>query len=69
MRRCLRFILKVYVYVAFQNNESPEGRTLVIQDMPHMAQFVFDFYRNKVHNMMSQQGVSTLLDVHVLSPT
>ncbi len=48
-------------YCGFQWDRSPTGMPLVIEDMPHMAQFVYDFYREKLHQLMSTQGVSELV--------
>ena len=31
---------------------------MVIEDMPHMAQFVFDVYNDIMHRMHAQIGVS-----------
>ncbi len=41
-----------------KSDETPQGQPLIIEEMPHMAQFVFDFYKEKVSGMMEQQGFS-----------
>ena len=45
--------------MCFQNNLLPPVPPLVIDDMAHMAQFVFDYYSAKVRQLASRQGVST----------
>ena len=40
-----------------QNDEAPERPPLIIADMPQMAQFVFDFYKDRVDQLMSQYGM------------
>ena len=35
----------------------PAGSPFVIEDMSHMAQFVYNFYRNRVEQLMAQQGL------------
>ncbi|CAH1791178.1 unnamed protein product [Owenia fusiformis] len=37
------------------SDQTPRCNPLVIEDMPHMAQFVFDYYKDKVSRMMHQQ--------------
>ncbi|XP_066279598.1 RNA helicase aquarius-like [Branchiostoma lanceolatum] len=34
-----------------KNGDPPNGATVGIQDMPHMAQFVYDMYNSQVHHM------------------
>lgn len=41
-----------------QAEEKPSGEALMVRDMPHMAQFVFDFYRQKLQQLAAQQTVS-----------
>ncbi|XP_071509741.1 RNA helicase aquarius-like [Diadema antillarum] len=36
--------------------QAPFGRVIVIEDMPHMAQFVFDFYNDRMQHMQRQIG-------------
>ena len=45
--------------VCIQNTEPPSSAPLIMRDMPQMASFVFDFYKDKVQNLMRQQGVSS----------
>ena len=40
-----------------QASQSPTEPPLILRDMAHMAQFVYDFYRDRVQQLMSQQGV------------
>ncbi|XP_074641983.1 RNA helicase aquarius-like [Tubulanus polymorphus] len=35
--------------------ESPLHQTLIVEDMPHMASFVYDFYSNKIQSFQYQQ--------------
>ena len=44
-----------------QFDEAPEGLPLVIDDMSHMHQFVFDFYKQKVESLMNAHGVSAFM--------
>jgi len=44
----------LYVY---QADQKPSGEPLVLRDMPHMAQFVFDFYQQKLQQLAAQQTV------------
>lgn len=39
------------VYPGTRDNSSRPAKTLVIQDMPHMASFVYDLYHQKVNAM------------------
>ncbi|XP_069126359.1 LOW QUALITY PROTEIN: RNA helicase aquarius-like [Argopecten irradians] len=39
-------------------NEPADGNVMVMEDMSHMAQFVFDLYNSRVTMMMSQRGMS-----------
>ena len=41
-----------------QVDEQPFGRPLIIEDMPHMAQFVYDFYQEKLQVLHAKLGVS-----------
>jgi len=39
-----------------QADEKPSGEPLVVRDMTHMAQFVFDFYKHKLRRLAAQQA-------------
>lgn len=38
--------------------QKPTGDPLILRDMPHMAQFVFDFYQHKLRQLAAQQAPS-----------
>ncbi|KAK2168383.1 hypothetical protein LSH36_17g07036 [Paralvinella palmiformis] len=40
-----------------KQDESPQGPPLIMKDMPQMAKFVYDFYREKVHSIIAQHGI------------
>ena len=40
-----------------QADEEPQDQPLIIQDMPHMTKFVYDFYKNKVETLVANRGV------------
>ena len=48
----------LYTLIVFQYNQHPQCNPVIIEDMPHMAQFVFDFYKDKVTNLVRAYGVS-----------
>ena len=35
-------------------NDQIKGEAMVMKNMPHMAQFVYDFYNQKINRLMSQ---------------
>lgn len=37
-------------------HDQQEGKVMVMDDMAHMAQFVYDFYNTRINQLMSQQG-------------
>jgi len=39
-----------------QADKKPSGEPLVVRDMTHMAQFVFDFYKHKLRRLAAQQA-------------
>lgn len=41
-----------------KNTEACEGPPLVMENMQHIAQFVFDFYKERVQRLMHQHGVT-----------
>jgi len=40
-----------------QADQKPTCEALIVRDMPHMAQFVFDFYQHKLRQLATQQTV------------
>ena len=38
----------------FKMNDQIKGEAMVMKNMPHMAQFVYDFYNQKINRLMSQ---------------
>ena len=47
-----------YELFPIQVDEQPFGHPLIIEDMPHMAQFVYDFYQEKLQVLHAKLGVS-----------
>ena len=53
-----RLLTRMCLMVICQAEQKPTGNPLVVRDMPHMAQFVFDFYQHKLRQLAAQQTVS-----------
>ena len=43
-----------------QTEDMPRGEPFIVQDMPQMAQFVYDMYRNKIQHMMAAQHLVSI---------
>ena len=41
-----------------QIQEPPQEPPMAIEDMPQMAQFVYDFYNARIHQLMRMRGFS-----------
>ena len=45
-------------FLHVQMQEPPQEPPMAIEDMPQMAQFVYDFYNARIHQLMRMRGFS-----------
>ncbi|XP_071786990.1 RNA helicase aquarius-like [Asterias amurensis] len=48
--------------------EIPFGQPLIVDDMPHMAQFVYDFYQDRLRVIQAKQGHQRQLQAQLAKP-
>lgn len=54
-------VLDLFVFfLCFQAEDPPLHTPMVINDMPHMAQFVFDLYNQKIDSLMRMRNLPSV---------
>ena len=56
--------LVICCVVSVQADSLPRCEPLIMQDMPMMAQFVYDLYRDKIRQLAAQQMVKLLFQLN-----